>query len=105
MHAKSLQLCLTLCDPMGCNPPGSSVCGDSPGKNIGVGCHALLQGMLPTQLEPAAPALQADSFPLSPRGAQIVSINLAFVYNSLIYIFIYCLSVFETEYKVRAREV
>ena len=27
MHAKSLQLCLTLCDPMGCSPPGSSVHG------------------------------------------------------------------------------
>ena len=25
MHAKSLQLCLTLCDPVDCNPPGSSV--------------------------------------------------------------------------------
>ena len=25
MHAKSLQLCLTLCDPMDYNPPGSSV--------------------------------------------------------------------------------
>ena len=36
------QLCLTLCDPMDCGPPGSSVHGDSPGKNIGVGCHALL---------------------------------------------------------------
>ena len=29
---------------MGCNLPDSSVCGDSPGKNTGVGCHALLQG-------------------------------------------------------------
>ena len=27
---------------MDCSPPGSSVHGDSPGKNIGVGCHALL---------------------------------------------------------------
>ena len=27
MHAKSLQLCLTLCDPMDCSPPGSSVHG------------------------------------------------------------------------------
>ena len=26
------------------SPPGSSVQGDSPGKNTGVGCHALLQG-------------------------------------------------------------
>ena len=27
MHAKSLQLCLTLCDPMDCRLPGSSVHG------------------------------------------------------------------------------
>ena len=27
MHAHSLQSCLTLCDPMGCSPPGSSVHG------------------------------------------------------------------------------
>ena len=27
MHAKSLQLCLTLWDPMECSPPGSSVHG------------------------------------------------------------------------------
>ena len=31
-------------DPMDCSPPGSSVHGDSPGKNTGVSCHALLQG-------------------------------------------------------------
>ena len=30
------QLRLTLCDPMDCSPPGSSVRGDSPGKNTGV---------------------------------------------------------------------
>ena len=39
----------TLCDPMDCSPPGSSVHGDSPGKNTGVGCHALLQGIFLTQ--------------------------------------------------------
>ena len=43
------QSCPTLCDPMDCSPPGSSVHGDSPGKNTGVGCHALLQGIIPTQ--------------------------------------------------------
>ena len=43
------QSCLTLCDPMDCSPPGSSAHGDSPGKNTGVGCHALLQGVFPTQ--------------------------------------------------------
>ena len=40
---------LILCDPMDCSLPGSSVHGDSPGKNTGVGCHALLQGIYPTQ--------------------------------------------------------
>ena len=28
-----IQLCLTLCDPMDCSPPGSSIHEDSPGKN------------------------------------------------------------------------
>ena len=37
------QLCPSLCDPMNCSLPGSSVHGDSPGKNTGVGCHFLLQ--------------------------------------------------------------
>ena len=36
-------------DPMVCSPPGSSVHGDSPDKNTGVGCHVLLQGIFPTQ--------------------------------------------------------
>ena len=43
------QLCLTLCDPADCSPPGSSVLGASPGKNTGVGCYALLQGIFLTQ--------------------------------------------------------
>ena len=34
---------------MDCSPPGSSIHGDSPGKNTGVGCHALLQGISSTQ--------------------------------------------------------
>ena len=43
------QSCQTLCDPMNCSPPGSFVHGKSPGKNTGVGCHALLQGIFLTQ--------------------------------------------------------
>ena len=43
------QLCQTLCVPMDCSLPGFSVHGDSPGKNTGVGCHALLQGIFLTQ--------------------------------------------------------
>ena len=48
-HAKLHQSCLTFCDPMDCSHPGSSVHGDSPGKNTGVGFHAFLQGIFPTQ--------------------------------------------------------
>ena len=48
--------CPTLCNPMDYSPPGSSIHGDSPGKNTGVGCHALLQGIFPTQgLNPGLP--------------------------------------------------
>ena len=43
------QSCATLCNPTDCSPPGSSVHGDSPGKNTGVVCHALLQGIFLTQ--------------------------------------------------------
>ena len=43
------QSCPTLCDPIDSSPPGFSVHGDFPGKNTGVGCHVLLQGILPTQ--------------------------------------------------------
>ena len=35
--------------PMDYSSPGSSVHGDSPGKNTGVGCHALFQRIFPTQ--------------------------------------------------------
>ena len=58
MHARThtyiyvvlvVQLCLTLCNPTDYSPPGSSVHGNSPGKNTGLGCHALLQQIFPTQ--------------------------------------------------------
>ena len=35
--------------PRDCSLPGSSVHGIFPGKNAGVGCHFLLQGISPTQ--------------------------------------------------------
>ena len=64
------QSCWTLCNSMDCSPPGSSVHGDSPGKNTGVGCHALLQGIsLTLGLNLLmSPALAGDSLPLAPPG-------------------------------------
>ena len=43
------QSCSTLCDPMDCSRPGSSVHADSPGKNTGVGSLSLLQRNFLTQ--------------------------------------------------------
>ena len=43
--AKSLQLCLTLCDPHRWQPSRLPCPWDSPGKNSRVGCHFLLQCM------------------------------------------------------------
>ena len=72
MHAKSLQSCPTLCDPMDCSLPSSSVRGDSPGKNTEVGCHGLLQGIFLTQgLNRQLLLLlhrQVGSLPLAPPG-------------------------------------
>ena len=63
------QLCLTLCNPVDCNPPGTSVRGDSPGRNTGVGCHALLQGIFPTQgLNPGVPRCRWILYHLSHQG-------------------------------------
>ena len=41
--------CPTPCDPMDFSPPGFSAHGDSPDKNTGVDCYALLQGIFLTQ--------------------------------------------------------
>ena len=58
--------------PHGLSPPGSSVHGDSPGKNTGVGCHALLQGIFLTQGPNPGPlhllCWQLGSSPLVPPG-------------------------------------
>ena len=55
-------------NPMDCSPPGSSVHGNFPGKNTGVGCHFLLQRIFPTQGSNLSLLCllhwQADSLPL-----------------------------------------
>ena len=65
---KLLQLCLTLCDPMDCSLPDSSVYEDSPRKNTGVGCYFLLEGIFLAQgLNPClvSPALIGGFFTAS----------------------------------------
>ena len=68
-------LCLAPGDPTDPSPLGSSVHGDSPGKNTGVGCHALLQGIFPTQeLNPGLPGnsyCRQILYQLSYRGSRM----------------------------------
>ena len=76
MHAKSCQSCPTLCGPMDCSSPGSLLCPwGSLDKDTEAGCHALLQGIFPTQA--SNPGLlrllhwQVGSLSLAPPGKPI----------------------------------
>ena len=76
MPAKLLQLCPTLWDAMDCSPPGSLSMGFS-SKSTWVGCHALLQGISPTQGSNLYLLCllhgQAGSLPLVPPGKPLAS--------------------------------
>ena len=64
------QMGLALCDSMDCSPPGFSSHGDSTGQNTGVGCHALLQRIIPTQgLNPDLPHCRQILYRLSHQGS------------------------------------
>ena len=66
------QLCLTLCDPMDCGPPGSSVDEIFQARNTRVDCHFLLQGnFLAQELNPCLLYWQVDSLPLNHLGIKV----------------------------------
>ena len=80
IHKVAVYVCVyaqsywTLCHPMDCSLSGFSLQGDSPGKNTGVGCHFLLQGIFPPQgSHPCLLCLltQRDSLPLCQLGHPI----------------------------------
>ena len=52
--------------PIECNPPGSSVHGDSPGKNLEWVAMPSSRGSLNPGIEPRSPILQADSLLTEP---------------------------------------
>ena len=62
------QSCLTLWDPIDFSLPGSSVHGDSPGKNTGVGGHALFQGIFPTRDQTQVSHISGRPYRLSHQG-------------------------------------
>ena len=81
--AKSLQLCLTLCDPRDGSPPGSPHPWDSPGKNTGVGCHCLLQCMkVKSEVAQSCPT-PSDPMDCSLPGSSVRGICQARVWSGL----------------------
>ena len=67
---------------MDCSPLGSSVHGDSPGKNTGVSCHALLQGIFPTQgLNPGFPHCRQSLYHLSHQGSLRILEWVAYLFS------------------------
>ena len=61
---------------MDCSPPGSCVHGDAPGKNTGVGCHALLQGIFPTQgSNPGLPHCRQILLQSEPLGKPLATLG------------------------------
>ena len=67
MHVKSLQSYPTLYDPMDCSLPRFLCLWDFPGKNTGVGCRFLLQGIFLIQgSNPRVLHWQVDSSPTEP---------------------------------------
>ena len=85
------QSCLTLCDPMDCRPPGSSVHGIFR-QEYGSGLPFPSPEDLPDPgIECISPALQADSSPSEPPGKLKIMANV--IYDVLLFIyffFCYC---------------
>ena len=66
------QLCPTLCDPMDCRLPGSSLHGILQARVLEWVAIFLLQGDLPDPgIEPRSPAFQADALTSEPPERQL----------------------------------
>ena len=62
---------LTLCDPMDCSPPGSSLHGILQAKMLEYVAMPSSRGSSTPGIEPRFPALRADSLPSEPLGEYI----------------------------------
>ena len=66
---KVVQSCLTLCEPMDCSPPGSSLSMEFSRQDYCSGLPFPSPGVLPDPgIEPRSPVLQADTLTSEPPG-------------------------------------
>ena len=64
------QLCLTLCDPMDCSLPGSSVHGILQARILEWVAICFTMGSSNPGIKPGSPILQANSLPSEPPGSE-----------------------------------
>ena len=85
--AKSLQSCLTFCDPMDCSPPGSSVHGILQARILEWVAIPFSPGDLSKPgIKPGSPALQADSLPFElQESPNSFLLNIFFPQSSLLF--------------------
>ena len=72
------QLCLTLCEPMGCSLPGSSVHGIFQARVLEWVAISFFRDLPNPGTEPGSPTLQADALPSEPPRKPI---NRSFIHN------------------------
>ena len=65
------QSCPTLCDPMDCSLPGSSIHGIFQARVLEWGAISFSGDLPDSGIEPGSPALQADALPSKPPGPSI----------------------------------
>jgi len=80
--------CPTICDPMDCSPPSSSVHGDSPSKNTEVGCHFLLHLSSIGNIKRMFKFFNRVTLLLHDMVLSLDNLDLSFL--NLIFVYFYC---------------
>ena len=75
MHAKSLQFCLTLCNPMDCSLPDSSVHGTLQARILEWVAFPSPGDLPDSRIEPVSPELQTVSLPAEPSRNRFLNIS------------------------------
>ena len=68
VNSESAQSCLTLCDPVDCSLPGSSLHGILQARILEWVAISFSRGLPDSGIKPGSPALQADALTSEPPG-------------------------------------
>ena len=86
-----LQLCLTLCDPMDCSPPGSSLQGISKARILERVAISFSRGSCQPGMEPessASPTLAGGYFTTQPPGKPLTTLRTSYKWNHAVFAFL-----------------